>query len=70
MKKAKKQSTAGASGNCQWQDKKFNIKCLEGHNDQIFSVDMDGSLLISGRFVYFSNQQFVNPPLRIFEIKL
>lgn len=34
-----------------WEGKKFTIECLEGHNDLISSVDMDGSVLISGRFV-------------------
>jgi hypothetical protein len=36
---------------CNWEDKGFTIQCLEGHNDLISSVDMDGSFLISGRFV-------------------
>ena len=34
-----------------WEEKTFTIQCLEGHNDLISSVDMDGSVLISGRFV-------------------
>lgn len=34
-----------------WEGKRFTIECLEGHNDLISSVDMDGSVLISGRFV-------------------
>ena len=36
---------------CDWEERKFTTKCLEGHNDLISSVDMDGSFLISGRFV-------------------
>lgn len=36
----------------EWEGKKFTITCLEGHNDVISSVDMDGTVLISGRFVY------------------
>lgn len=34
-----------------WEGKRFTVECLEGHNDLISSVDMDGSVLISGRFV-------------------
>ena len=34
-----------------WEEMKFTTKYLEGHNDLISSVDMDGSVLISGRFV-------------------
>ena len=34
-----------------WEEMKFTMKYLEGHNDLISSVDMDGSVLISGRFV-------------------
>ena len=33
---------------CDWEEKKFTTKCLEGHNDLISSVEMDGSFLISG----------------------
>lgn len=57
MKQTKKQSAD--SGNYEWQDKKFTVKCLEGHNDQVFSVDMDNSVLISGRLVNISRVLFL-----------
>jgi hypothetical protein len=34
-----------------WEEKTFTTKCLEGHNDLISSVGMEGTVLISGRFV-------------------
>ena len=47
------------SGFHDWEERRLTIKCLEGHNDLISSVDMDGSFLISGRFVRFNIFSFI-----------
>ena len=44
---------SGKTEKTDWQGRKYTVKCLEGHNDLITSVDMDGSFLISGRCVSF-----------------
>ena len=47
----KEKNLKGKARLSDWEGKKFTIECLEGHNDLISSVDMDGWVLISGRFV-------------------
>lgn len=35
----------------EWKDRKFTVRCLEGHHGPITSIDLDGSTLVSARFV-------------------
>ena len=49
--KENKKSRNNTAQHTDWEDRKFTIKCLEGHNDLISSVAMDGSVLLTGRFV-------------------